>query len=151
MTDSDPSITGNPASETILVVEDDPAVRFVTSRALGRFGYSVLTAVSGAEALRILKEVGDAVDLVLTDIMMPDMNGVELSRLVHEAHPDIRVAFMSGYADEELLRQGLLAPKTQFIPKPFSPLELADRVRSILLNPPADDAGPEDPSPSPSR
>ncbi len=123
---------GDESLETILLVEDDEAVRAVTSRALLRFGYTVLAAEGGSAALQILEEHGDPIHLLLTDIMMPGMNGVEVARHVVDARPEIRVFFMSGYADQDLVRQGLLTPGTHFIQKPFTPFELVDRVRSIL-------------------
>ncbi|TVR63414.1 MAG: response regulator [Gemmatimonadales bacterium] len=119
-------------SETVLLVEDDDAVRAVTSRALLRFGYTVLAAEGGPQALDLLEEHGDGIDLLLTDIMMPGMNGVEVARRVVEAKPGIRVFFMSGYADQDLVRQGLLSPGTHFIQKPFTPFELVERVREVL-------------------
>ena len=119
-------------TETILLVEDDDAVRAVTRRALSRFGYSVLTAEGGQEAIRIAEEHPEAIKLLLTDIMMPGMNGVEVAAQVGEIRPGIRVFYMSGYADQDLVRQGLLTPGTRFLQKPFTPQELADRVRDIL-------------------
>jgi two-component system, cell cycle sensor histidine kinase and response regulator CckA len=118
-------------TETILLVEDDDAVRAVTERALGRFGYVVLTARSGKEALSLARENED-IDLLLTDIMMPGMNGVEVATHVSELRPGIRVFYMSGYADQDLVRQGLLTPGTRFLQKPFTPQELAESVREIL-------------------
>lgn len=131
---SDPGLldlTRGQGRETILLVEDDDAVRAVTKRALSRFGYSVLPARGGEEALRLAGE-HDHIDLLLTDIMMPGMNGVEVASQVTEVRPDIRVFYMSGYADQDLVRQGLLTPGTRFLQKPFTPQELAERVREIL-------------------
>ena len=119
-------------TETILLVEDDTAVRAVTRRALSRFGYTVLTAEGGQEAIRIAREHPEKIKLLLTDIMMPGMNGVEVAARVGEIRPGIRVFYMSGYADQDLVRQGLLTPGTRFLQKPFTPQELADRVRDIL-------------------
>lgn len=117
--------------EKILLVEDDDAVRAVTERALARFGYAVLPACGGKEALEIVHDHAD-IDLLLTDIMMPGMNGVEVATEVAQVRPDIRVFYMSGYADQDLVRQGLLTPGTRFLQKPFTPQELAERVREIL-------------------
>jgi two-component system, cell cycle sensor histidine kinase and response regulator CckA len=118
--------------ETILLVEDDEAVRAVAERALGRFGYRVLAASRGEEALRIAREHDGVIDLLLTDIMMPGMNGVEVAGSVSQARPGIRVFFMSGFADQDLVRQGLLQPGTHFLQKPFTPQELASRIRKVL-------------------
>ncbi len=119
-------------TETILLVEDDDAVRAVAQRALLRFGYAVLAAARGEEALRIVQDHDGGIDLLLTDIMMPGMNGVEVAASVARARPGIQVFFMSGYADQDLVRQGLLEPGTHFLQKPFTPQELATRIRGIL-------------------
>lgn len=118
-------------NETILLVEDDDAVRAVTQRALSRFGYEVLSASGGTEALA-LADQHEEIHLLLTDIMMPGMNGVEVAAQVSQRRPGIRVFYMSGYADQDLVRQGLLTPGTRFLQKPFTPQELAESVRGIL-------------------
>ncbi len=118
-------------TERILLVEDDQAVRTVTEKALRRFGYEVVSADSGREALRLVDSL-QGVDLLLTDIMMPGMNGVEVAARIAESCPGIRIFFMSGYADQDLIRQGLLTPGTRFLQKPFSPIELASQIRSAL-------------------
>lgn len=116
----------------ILLVEDDDAVRAVARRALSRQGFEVIAAGGGHEALRLVEERGEAIGLLLTDIMMPGMNGVEVASRVTRALPGVHVVYMSGYADQDLVRQGLLEPESRFIQKPFTPQELADLVRSIL-------------------
>lgn len=118
--------------ETILVVEDDPAVRAVAARALRRFGYHVVSADGGDEALRLARRHEGPIDLLLTDIMMPGLNGVEVASRIARVRPGIRIFFMSGYADQDLVRQGLLEPGTRFLQKPFTPQELAGRIREIL-------------------
>ena len=117
---------------TILLVEDDHAVRRVAERALTRDGFQVLSAEGGVEALELTSEHPGTIDLLLTDIMMPVMNGVEVAAKVVELRPDIRVLYMSGYADQELVRRGLLDPETHFLQKPFAPQELCGRVKEIL-------------------
>ncbi len=124
-------------TETILLVEDDEAVRSVTRRALSRFGYHVLSASRGAEAVDVATDFRGPIHLLLTDIMMPGMNGVEVAGAVSRLRPGILVFFMSGYADKDLVRQGLLEPGTHFLQKPFTPQELADRIRHILDRPPS--------------
>ncbi len=119
-------------SEKILLVEDDPPVRAVAHRGLSRYGYSVLPAESGSEALRLAEEHEGTIDLLLTDIMMPGMNGVEVGAEILKRYPGIKVLYMSGYADQDLVRQGLLKPGTRFLQKPFTPGELAERVREVL-------------------
>ncbi len=118
--------------ETILLVEDDDAVRAVAHRALARFGYTVLPADGGEAALRVAREFEGTIHMLLTDIMMPGMNGVEVAAAVAGIRPRACIFFMSGYADQDLVRQGLLEPGTHFLQKPFTPQELADRVRRIL-------------------
>jgi two-component system, cell cycle sensor histidine kinase and response regulator CckA len=136
------SIVTAAGSETILLVEDDEAVRAVAERALNRFGYQVLSASRGEDALRIADEHDGAIELLLTDIMMPGMNGVEVAASVARRRPGIQVFFMSGYADQDLVRQGLLEPGTHFLQKPFTPQELATRIRGILdRNPTGSDDG----------
>lgn len=122
----------HPHSGTVLLVEDDEAVRAVAARALTRFGYTVLSAGGGEEALRFAREHVEAIDLLLTDVMMPGMNGVQVAERVSEIRPGIRVFYMSGYADRELVGQGLLDPSTHFLQKPFTPQELGGRVKEIL-------------------
>lgn len=122
-------------SETILLVEDDPAVRAVAERSLNRFGYHVLSAERGEDALSMVERHDGTIDLLLTDIMMPGMNGIEVAAAVAKARPGILVFFMSGYADQDLVRRGLLEPGTHFLQKPFTPQELAIRIRSILDQP----------------
>ncbi len=119
-------------NETILLVEDDDAVRAVTRRALKRFGYNVLSACGGDEALQLARRHPEEIDLLLTDIMMPGLNGVEVAAKVSRICEGIHVFYMSGYADQDLIRQGLLSPGTRFLQKPFTPQELADRVRDVL-------------------
>jgi two-component system, cell cycle sensor histidine kinase and response regulator CckA len=122
-------------SETILLVEDDAAVRAVAERSLARFGYAVLSAERGEDAVAIAESHDGTIDLLLTDIMMPGMNGVEVASAIAKARPGILVFFMSGYADQDLVRRGLLEPGTHFLQKPFTPQELAIRIRSILDRP----------------
>jgi two-component system, cell cycle sensor histidine kinase and response regulator CckA len=126
-------------TETILLVEDDEAVRSVARRALSRFGYEVLSASRGGEAVDIASTFNGSIELLLTDIMMPGMNGVEVAGAVSRLRPGILVFFMSGYADQDLVRQGLLEPGTHFLQKPFTPQELADRIRTILDRTPEPD------------
>jgi two-component system cell cycle sensor histidine kinase/response regulator CckA len=122
------------ASGTILLVEDDSAVRAVARRALLRFGFNVLPAAGGEEALQVANEHNGEIDLLLTDVMMPGMNGVEVAKRIQRLRPGIRVFYMSGYADQDLVGQGLLQPGTHFLQKPFTPQELGGRVRDVLSN-----------------
>lgn len=119
---------GASGSGRILVVEDQDMVRSFVERALGRLGYAVVGATSAVEALAYLDD-GEPVDLVLTDVLMPGMDGVELARRVREQHPGARVLLMSGYA-ERTLPTGPDAPP--LLQKPFTPQELGMRVQDLL-------------------
>jgi len=119
--------------ETVLLVEDEPAVRRLSHRVLERVGYRVLQAKDGRDALRVMGEHEGALHLLLTDMVMPNMGGRELARRVVAARPGTRVLFMSGYTDEPV--QGGRDPdgmEAGFIQKPFSPEDLARRTRAAL-------------------
>lgn len=118
--------------ETILVVEDDPGVRDVAVRSLRGHGYTVLEADSGTEALTVLAEHSDSVALVLTDVVMPKMSGRELAEIVHADYPELKVIFTSGYTDDSVVRHGILAAEVAFLQKPYTPNNLAARVRELL-------------------
>jgi CheY-like chemotaxis protein len=119
-------------TETILLVEDEPAVRESTRRILIRHGYTVLVAGSGTEALRISAEHAGTIDLVISDLMMPDLGGRELAEQLRSRRPHMRLLFMSGYTDDDVRRRGLLELADEFIQKPFSFDELTRRVRELL-------------------
>jgi len=119
-------------SETVLVVEDDRAVRELVVRVLRNRGYKILTASSGEEALRLAKSYADPVHLLLTDIVMPGMNGKELSENLIGLKGDMPVIYMSGYTKNVIARHGVLDPGVVLIEKPFHPDELLDTVRREL-------------------
>jgi two-component system cell cycle sensor histidine kinase/response regulator CckA len=117
---------------TVLLVEDEDAVRLFGSRALRNKGYRVLEAGDGEEALDVINEYGAPIDLIITDVMMPGMDGHTLVRLVQEELPNIKVILMSGYA-EEAIPGGLGGdPSLHFLPKPFSLQELAGKVKEVI-------------------
>jgi CheY-like chemotaxis protein len=118
--------------ETILLVEDDEEVRTVATRILRNNGYRVLEAANGAEALRVCNAERVAVDLIVTDIVMPEMGGTELAERVRESQPDARFLFTSGYTEDAAVRQTLLDPGEAFIEKPFTPTSLAQKARQVL-------------------
>jgi PAS domain S-box-containing protein len=122
---------GDRGSETVLVVEDDPAVRALATRILTSRGYRVLRASDGAGALEML-DSGYAVDLLLTDVVLPRMSGAELSRVTAGRRSAPAVLFMSGYTDQALASHGILDQGIDLIEKPFSPEQLAQRVRQAL-------------------
>jgi len=119
-------------TETVLLAEDDEALRALGERVLSAFGYNVLVARTGAEALRIVAEHKGRIDLVATDVVMPEMNGSQLVAKVLKARPGIRVLFMSGYTDDEVVRRGVIDGQTAFLQKPFTPDLLAQKVRQVL-------------------
>ncbi|HVH08772.1 MAG TPA: ATP-binding protein, partial [Gemmatimonadales bacterium] len=119
-------------SETVLVVEDQGEVRSLTRRVLEARGYQVLVAASGQEAMRLAEERPGAIDLLLTDVIMPGMSGRGLGLLLAAAHPAMKVLYVSGYADESIVHQGMLEPGVWFLQKPFTPEALARKVREVL-------------------
>lgn len=112
----------------ILVVDDESAVRRFAVRVLEREGYGVREAADGAEALELLKQGGITVEVVVSDIVMPRLNGVELMRALSISHPDLPVILMSGYATGALLELGIAAP-CAILPKPFLSERLLEEVR----------------------
>ena len=118
--------------ETILVVEDEPAMREVSRRILARNGYRVIVAGNGREALDILAVQVDHIDVLLTDVIMPQMQGRELADKVRILQPAVRVVFMSGYTQGLLSQQGVLEPGVHLIEKPFSEKALLNKVHEIL-------------------
>jgi signal transduction histidine kinase/ActR/RegA family two-component response regulator len=120
------------AGETVLLVEDQDDVRDLASRVLQRFGYSVLPARSGEEALRLADEHPRRISLLLTDVVMPGLSGREVAEHLTARRPDLRVLYMSGYTDNIIAQHGVLAPGTAFISKPFTPNSLATAVRAAI-------------------
>ena len=123
------SLRGN---ETLLLVEDEPAVRLMTQTALQGYGYTVLCAASGHDALRTMTARQGGIDLVLTDVVMPGMSGPQLAERVRRDYPAIAVVFMSGYTSDAVLRQGIEAGETDFVQKPFNTAALAVKLRQVL-------------------
>ena len=125
-----PEQTGG--DEAVLVVEDEPAVRDITERILQRAGYRVLAAADGQEALRLLEGEPFDFDLLLTDVIMPQLSGPELAVRLSARNPKLRVLYMSGYTDDAIVHHGVLDGETQLIGKPFSAEELIHKVRTVL-------------------
>jgi CheY-like chemotaxis protein len=122
--------TGSPA--TILVVEDEPGVRAFTVEVLTDAGYRVLQAGNGAEALDCIRAHAGPVALLLTDVVMPDMNGRVLAERLRALYPGLAVLFTSGYTEDMMIRTGLAADALNFLQKPYMPQTLLDRVRAVL-------------------
>ncbi len=117
---------------TVLVAEDQDSVRRLASHALRACGYHVLEAAGGAEALHLAEAVRGGCQLVVTDVVMPGMSGKELAEALRARWPEIRVLFMSGYPNEVILRHGLMNAEVNYLEKPFTPSELAAKVREVM-------------------
>ena len=123
---------GTVCKETILLVEDSSEVREITRIALERLGYTVVEADCGAEALEVLKNRGKAIDLMLSDVIMPGISLDELHRDALVLVPELKIIYMSGYSDDNIKREGQPGKSTPFISKPFSLSDLASVVKSVL-------------------
>ncbi len=119
-------------SETVLVVEDDRIVLNLVERILKERGYDVHCASEGEEALEIAKKIGSGLDILVTDVVMPGMNGRELHRRIIECCPEAKVLFMSGYTDNVIIHKGFVDEGVKFLQKPFTVRELADKIRDSL-------------------
>ncbi len=138
-----PLVRSLEGKERILVVEDDDAVRRMTRVFLNIKGYTVMEARSAEDAIQFVKRHEEAIDLVLTDVAMPGMKGRELVEQLGKLRPSLKVLYMSAYTEDDAINIGILSPGTAFIEKPFSPEELAGKVRDVLTG---DRANP-DPQP----
>ena len=128
-TEKGPIPTGK---EGVLVVEDEPALLKLTSRMLGHLGYKVFSAATPTEALDIAQAHGEDIHLLLTDVIMPEMNGRDLAHRLQLQHPHMRTLFMSGYTANVIAHHGVLKPGMHFIQKPFSMKNIADKIRETL-------------------
>jgi PAS domain S-box-containing protein len=118
--------------ETVLVVEDEQAVRDLTVKMLEKLGYRILTAASGAEAIEISRTHAGPIALLLTDVVMPNMSGRQLADALRPQRPDMKVLFLSGYTEDTIVNHGVLDPTVQFLPKPFSREVLGRKMREVL-------------------
>ncbi|WP_208948351.1 hybrid sensor histidine kinase/response regulator [Segnochrobactrum spirostomi] len=123
-------LTGN---ATILLVEDEEAVRAFAARALASRGYTVHQASTGTEALKVMREAGGRIDLVVSDVVMPEMDGPSLLRELRKTRPDLRIIFVSGYAEEAFARNLPANERFGFLPKPFTLKQLATAVKTALV------------------
>jgi PAS domain S-box-containing protein len=119
-------------AETVLVAEDEDGVRELLRKTLTEYGYTVLTARHGRDALLLATEQGDRLDLLVTDIVMPEMSGRELAETLLDRRPDLKVLYISGYTDDEVLQRGVRGREVGLLRKPFATEELARRVRTVL-------------------
>ena len=128
----EPSVSLQRGQETVLVVEDEPAILRLTRVMLEKQGYTVLAAGTPQEAIRIAKGHDGGIDLLITDVVMPEMNGRDLATSLLPLHPNIKCLFMSGYTADIIADHGVLKDGVSFIQKPFSAKSLSDKVRQTL-------------------
>jgi CheY-like chemotaxis protein len=121
-------------AETILIVEDEEIVRLLVCQVLSDQGYEVLCAGHGGEALRLSAEHPGKIALLVTDVVMPQMGGLELARRLLAERPEMKVLYVSGYSESDMNEQGILASELEFLEKPFTPQAITRKVRE-LLNP----------------
>lgn|GEM_PF-2076931 len=127
-----PTMPPAKTQETILIVEDEKTVRDLVTKVLKRSGYDVIVASNGLEALDLCRQTNIKINLVLTDVVMPKMGGVELSQQLGQIIPGIPILFMSGYTDGALLQSNDLKSHFAFLQKPFTPQDLAQKLRQLL-------------------
>jgi two-component system cell cycle sensor histidine kinase/response regulator CckA len=118
--------------ETILIVDDEPEIRSLARDILEPKGYAVLEALDGAEALQIAGRHPGPIHLVLTDVLMPNLNGPDMAERLKPMRPDAKVVFMSGYTSEVMGQYGVVRSSAPFVAKPFSPDGLARKLREVL-------------------
>ena len=136
-----------PGSETILLVEDEELLRTPIREILERQGYSVLEASNGEEGLAVACQYPGPIHLLLSDIVMPGMNGRDLAGQLSQIRPDLKVLFMSGYTHNAIVHHGVLEEGLAFLEKPFTPETLAVKIRQVLRSlPPLMEARPGGPS-----
>ena len=119
-------------TETILLVEDEAGVRDLATRLLASLGYTVLAYPNGSDAIKAITHSSQNLHLLITDVIMPGMNGLELSERIRKIRPSIKVLFNSGYTDNVIVHLGILKEGVEFLPKPYSIEVLARRVREVL-------------------
>jgi PAS domain S-box-containing protein len=132
LAEPDQSTESPHGQETILLVEDEDAVRTLTRSVLLQHGYQVLEASRGSEALTLCAQYEGPLDLMVTDVIMPQMSGRELAQQLALSHPHMKVLYVSGYTDDAIAHHGVLEPSVAFLPKPFTPNLLARKVREVL-------------------
>ena len=122
-------------SGTVLVAEDEEGVRRLIRKILEEQGYSVLDARHGKDAVLMAAAARRPIDLLVTDVVMPEMNGPELVEALAGRYPDLKVLYISGYTNEEVVRRGVTATDPAFVQKPFTAADLMRKVRELLASP----------------
>jgi CheY-like chemotaxis protein len=130
--DDDRPATLPGGTETVLIVEDEGILRNLCVQILERLGYRVLQARDGTEAIAEARRYGDRIDMLLTDVVMPGMNGAELATQLVLHHPEMQVLYTSGYTEDVISHHGVLAEGVSFIGKPYTPSALARKVREVI-------------------
>lgn len=118
--------------ETVLLVEDEPSVRALTRTALESYGYKVLEAIDPLDAIQISDSHRGVIDLLLADVVMPHLGGRQLAELLEGERPNLRVLYVSGYTDDQVVRRGIQQSEVNFLQKPFTPVALAEKLRAVL-------------------
>lgn len=121
-----------PRTETVLLVDDDPSVRRMMARALREEGYEVIEASDGEDAMSAVAEYNAPIHVIVADLRMPQLNGVELLETLRRWYPSIRALLVSGYIDEAHAIMRMTSTPTAFLAKPFPPVELTDAVAALL-------------------
>jgi CheY-like chemotaxis protein len=124
--------TASAGNETVLLVEDEDTILRVAREALSALGYRVLTAPDGVRAMELVGRMLERIDLVITDVVMPQMGGRELATRLAVVQPGIRILFSSGYSENAISADGVLDDGINFLQKPYTPTTLARRVREVL-------------------
>ncbi len=119
-------------SETILIAEDEPDLRELTRIFLRDYGYKVIEAASAEQALQIAEAFAEPIHLLLTDVIMPGMSGRQLAERIHRKRPQTKIIYMTGYTDDMVVQHKVLEPGVNMLQKPFTRLDLAQKVRSTL-------------------
>ena len=130
--ETDTCAPASPGVATILLVEDEDGVRRAEQRGLRARGYDVWEAADAVEALAVANQLGEALDLLVTDVVMPSMSGRELAEAVRKSHPNVKVLYTSGYTDDAIVRNGVLLSEVSLLPKPFTVAQLSARVYDTL-------------------